>query len=125
MAEHYLSHGWNVHGISRTGSNINNKNYYHYELDLTDINKLNIFFSNYKKKYKGILKYFILKWNKINWEEDMPLKVRRQKAIDLGFRDFRGIVGEERGRKQNVRLPIPRSKDSIINHGCTESIQID
>ncbi len=54
MAEHYLSHGWNVHGISRTGSNINNKNYYHYELDLTDINKLNIFFSNYKKKYKNL-----------------------------------------------------------------------
>tara|TARA_A100001011_G_scaffold271880_1_gene281180 strand:- start:1136 stop:1720 length:585 start_codon:yes stop_codon:yes gene_type:complete len=88
-------------------------------------NNYNLSVPFYFYPFKGILKYFILKWNKINWEEDMPLKVRRQKAIDLGFRDFRGIVGEERGRKQSVRLPIPRSKDSIINHGCTESIQID
>ena len=55
----------------------------------------------------------------------MPLKLRRQKAVDLGFRDFRGVVGKLNEKKQAVRLPIPRSKDSIINHGCSESIHID
>ena len=54
MAEYYLSNGWNVHGISRTESKINNTNYFHSKLDLTDINKLNIFFRNYKKKYKNL-----------------------------------------------------------------------
>jgi len=74
---------------------------------------------------KPIMKYFIQKWNNINWMEDMPLKLRRQKAVDLGFRDFRGIVGSENAPKQIVRLPIPRPKDSIINHGCSDSIAID
>ena len=89
------------------------------------INNYNLNVPFYFYPFRGIMKYFILKWNRINWEEDMPLKLRRQKAVDLGFRDFRGVVGKLNEKKQAVRLPIPRSKDSIINHGCSESIHID
>jgi hypothetical protein len=89
------------------------------------INNYNLNVPFYFYPFRGIMKYFILKWNRINWEEDMPLKLRRQKAMDLGFRDFRGVVGKLNDKKQAVRLPIPRSKDSIINHGCSESIHID
>jgi hypothetical protein len=89
------------------------------------INTYNLNVPFYFYPFRGIMKYFILKWNRINWEEDMPLKLRRQKAVDLGFRDFRGVVGKLNDKKQAVRLPIPRSKDSIINHGCSESIHID
>ena len=93
------------------------------ETKLTNNYSLNVPFIFYP--LKPFIKYFIQKWNNENWLEDMPLKLRRQKAVDLGFRDFRGIVGNHNATKQLVRLPIPRTKDSIINHGCSDSIPKD
>ena len=28
------------------------------------------------------------KWNEKVWKEDYPIKIRRQKVIDLNFKDF-------------------------------------
>lgn len=57
----------------------------------------------------------IQKWNDINWAEDMPLKIRRQKAIDMGFRDFYGKDESRREGEATLKLPLARTKDSILN----------
>ena len=64
---------------------------------------------------KFILKKIINKWNANNWEEDMPLKIRRQEAVDLGFRDFKGIDHRLAGQNKLV-LPLGRTPDSIISN---------
>jgi hypothetical protein len=65
---------------------------------------------------KKFIPFFIKKWNKTNWNEDMPLKLRRMKAISLGFRDFHGIPKKNISRESyRFSLPIPRLKDSILN----------
>lgn len=61
-----------------------------------------------------LLKRLVRKWNDINWEEDMPLKIRRQQALDLGFRDFRGRIATPDGNTP-FSLPIRRTIDSRIN----------
>ena len=66
--------------------------------------------------FKPFLLKLIDKWNKVNWDEDLPLKTRRQMALDLGFVDFMGIVPDIKRKKNlNLKLPIPRLKDSILN----------
>lgn len=57
----------------------------------------------------------IQKWNDTNWDEDLPLKMRRQQALDIGFRDFYGRDLEVKKIEPNFRLPIARTKDSILN----------
>jgi len=57
----------------------------------------------------------IQKWNDINWSEDLPLKIRRQQAIDLGFRDFHGRVIGIGSEHRGLKLPLARTKDSILN----------
>lgn len=75
----------------------------HYEL------RLPFFFA----PFRSILGRMIKKWNDVNWEEDLPLKLRRQKAIDLGFRDFIGIDHRLAGKSQ-IKLPLVRTPNSII-----------
>jgi hypothetical protein len=66
--------------------------------------------------FKPLLLRLIDRWNKVNWDEDLPLKTRRQIAVDLGFVDFMGIVSSNKNRKnRGLKLPIPRLKDSILN----------
>jgi hypothetical protein len=38
-----------------------------------------------------IYKIMIQRWNKKVWLEDLPLKLRRQKALEYGFIDFQGL----------------------------------
>ena len=68
---------------------------------------------------KKIIPFFIKKWNKINWDEDLPLKTRRMQALTFGFRDFHGIPREskdfQKKESTSIKLPLPRLKDSIIN----------
>lgn len=68
---------------------------------------------------KKIIKKMILKWNAINWVEDMPLKMRRMQALQLGFIDFYGIPKNQAIKnttiKLDIKLPLPRLKDSILN----------
>ena len=60
-----------------------------------------------------ILKAMILRWDDINWEGDLPLKIRRQQAVDLGFRDFVGIDHRLKGKHKFI-LPLARTPNSII-----------
>ena len=65
---------------------------------------------------KPILKRLIPVWNEKVWQEDLPVKLRRQKVIDMGFKDFWGLPKEINERNFNgdieFKLPIPRPKNS-------------
>jgi hypothetical protein len=65
--------------------------------------------------FKVFIPKIIKNWNDINWLEDLPLKIRRQHAIDIGFRDFYGKDDSKRGVQPTLRLPMARTKDSILN----------
>ena len=76
----------------------------HYELQLPF----------YFRPFAALLKKMIQRWNDINWAEDLPLKTRRQQAIDLGFRDFVGIDHRLKGKSKFI-LPLGRTPNSIID----------
>ena len=58
------------------------------------------------------------KWNERVWIEDVPLKLRRQKAIDVGFVDFVGLpkkISDRVPRDYRFKVPMRRPKDSPVN----------
>ena len=76
---------------------------------------------NYKFKFTGLnilfyplIKYLIPKWNERTWNEDLFLKLRRQKVIRMNFKDFRGLPKKIKERKFlgpiDFKLPITRLK---------------
>ena len=76
---------------------------------------------NYKFKFTGLnilfyplIKYLIPRWNERTWNEDLPLKLRRQKVIRMNFKDFRGLPKKIKERKFlgpiDFKLPITRLK---------------
>ena len=64
---------------------------------------------------KSLIPKIIQKWNDLNWLEDLPVKIRRQKAIDTGFRDFFGKDEKNKKQIKQLKLPLPRTKDSTLN----------
>ena len=74
------------------------------------------FLDGWKKIFKPILKILIPKWNEKVWIEDYDIKLRRQKVIDMNFKDFKGLPDDINKRirdsKYELKLPIPRFKDS-------------
>jgi hypothetical protein len=79
---------------------------------------------NYKFYLNGwriILRPFLNKmipvWNEKVWKEDYPVKIRRQKILDMGFKDFYGLPKEIENRiktngERKFKLPIARPKNS-------------
>jgi hypothetical protein len=69
-----------------------------------------------------IYKILLQKWNSNVWIEDLPLKLRRQKALEYGFQDFKGLPSNIDERKDisstyKCDLPVPRVKNIIeTNH---------
>ena len=65
---------------------------------------------------KPILSKLIPIWNEKVWQEDLPVKLRRQKVIDMGFKDFWGLPKKIEDRKFNGKIkfsiPIARPKNS-------------
>lgn len=71
----------------------------------------------WKKILKPILKKLIPVWNERVWLEDYPIKIRRQKVLDMNFKDFVGLPKDVKDRmsqeyKKELKLPIPRPKNS-------------
>jgi hypothetical protein len=64
-------------------------------------------------------------WFLNTWDEDAPMRVRRQKVWNLGFRDFVGIdyinkktaqpVDVPASRSYPVELPVPKLKTDLEN----------
>ena len=85
---------------------------------------------NYKFQFTGMLillypliKLMIPKWNERTWNEDLPLKLRRQKVKRMNFKDFKGLPKKVKDRKFSgkidFKLPITRlrrDKDLITKH---------
>ncbi len=75
------------------------------------------FLNGWRKLLRPILKILIPKWNKKVWMEDYPVKIRRQKMLDMNFKDFKGLPKniKERKSKKNkyvLKLPLPRPRKS-------------
>ena len=65
---------------------------------------------------KPLLKKIIPIWNERVWLEDLPIKLRRQKILDLNFKDFKGLPLNIKDRNLNnpikFKLPITRPRKS-------------
>ena len=74
------------------------------------------YLSGWRAILRPLLKRLIPIWNEKVWQEDLPVKLRRQKVIDMGFKDFWGLPNKVEDRKPNktfkLNLPIPRPKNS-------------
>ena len=75
------------------------------------------YLDGWRKILKPFLKIMIPKWNQRVWLEDYPVKIRRQKILDMNFQDFKGLPNDINSRKLNnkqykFKLPIPRPKNS-------------
>ena len=74
------------------------------------------YLNGWKIILKPILKMLIPVWNKKVWVEDLPVKLRRQKVLKMGFKDFHGLPDDIEQRKgheiKKVKLPIPRPRKS-------------
>ena len=74
--------------------------------------------NGWKKILKPILKFLIPKWNETVWNEDLPLKIRRNKILKYNFKDFIGLPNNKNDRilddekKYKLKLPIPRPNNS-------------
>ena len=74
------------------------------------------YLNGWRKILKPLLKILVPKWNETVWLEDLPIKLRRQKMIDMNFKDFVGLpknINERNFQGDTLlRLPIPRPKNS-------------
>jgi hypothetical protein len=74
----------------------------------------------YLNGWRGLLRPLLKKlipiWNEKVWREDYPVKIRRQKILDMNFKDFVGLPEKITDRinnsKKEFKLPIPRPKNS-------------
>ena len=74
------------------------------------------YLNGWRKVLRPILKILIPKWNEQVWNEDYNVKLRRQKVLNLNFKDFAGLPKniEDRFSNENYKfeIPIPRPKNS-------------
>lgn len=76
------------------------------------------YLNGWRMLLRPILKILIPKWNQKVWNEDFGIKIRRQKMLDMNFKDFVGLPKniEDRFFKnktiEKFELPIPRPKNS-------------
>ena len=76
------------------------------------------YLNGWRKILKPFLKIMIPKWNEKVWLEDLPVKIRRQKVLDMNFKDFKGLPEKINERKKNkdenitFKLPISRPINS-------------
>ena len=82
--------------------------------------KINMNYKFYLNGWRKILRPFLKRlipiWNERIWKEDYPVKMRRQKMIDMNFKDFHGLPQKIQDRKYdgpiNLKLPLPRPRNS-------------
>ncbi len=100
--------------ISKTTITVNSKTNSSCEI----IMNYKFFLNGWRKILKPFLKIMIPKWNEKVWLEDYPIKMRRQKVVDMNFKDFKGLPSKISSRsKKNAngnsfKLPVPRPINS-------------
>jgi hypothetical protein len=74
------------------------------------------YLNGWRRLLRPLLKKLIPIWNEKVWREDYPVKIRRQKILDMNFKDFVGlpekITDRINNNKKEFKLPIPRPKNS-------------
>jgi len=74
------------------------------------------YLNGWRRLLRPFLKKLIPIWNEKVWREDYPVKIRRQKILDMNFKDFVGlpekITDRINNNKKEFKLPIPRTKNS-------------
>ena len=75
------------------------------------------YLNGWRRILKPLLKKLIPIWNEKVWLEDYPVKIRRQKVLDMNFKDFVGLPNNIKDRlnlnlNKDFKLPIPRPKNS-------------
>ena len=70
------------------------------------------YLNGWRRILRPLLKRLIPKWNEKVWKEDLTVKLRRQKILNMNFKDFVGLP-DEKGDRYNddvkeLKLPIPR-----------------
>jgi hypothetical protein len=74
------------------------------------------YLNGWRRILRPILKILIPIWNEKVWKEDYPVKIRRQKILNMNFKDFAGLPKKIEDRinddKIEFKLPIPRPKNS-------------
>ncbi len=77
------------------------------------------YLSNWRIIFYPLLKWLVPKWIEQIWKEDLPLKLRRQKVLQMNFKDFSGLPEEIDARKTDTplhqQIPVPRCKDSPVD----------
>ncbi len=72
--------------------------------------------NGWKAILRPLLKRLIPIWNKKVWIEDLPVKLRRQKVLEMGHKDFIGLPKNVKDRMNHkvmkTKLPIPRPRNS-------------
>jgi hypothetical protein len=63
-----------------------------------------------------LVERLIRRWNRQVWAEDLPLKLRRQKALEYGFEDFRGLPDAlssrvDKSLTYRSHIPVIRTRD--------------
>ena len=85
---------------------------------------------NYKFQFNGLdilfyplIKFLLPKWDKRTWDEDLPIKLRKQKIQKLNFKEYKGLPKKIKDRKSvgqiNFKIPFKRLQkdDNILtNH---------
>lgn len=74
------------------------------------------YLNSWRKFLRPVLKILVPRWNEKVWLEDLPIKLRRQKIVDMNFKDFIGLPENIKERSftgtKSFKLPIPRLKNS-------------
>lgn len=70
--------------------------------------------------FRNLITRYITKWNEIVWKEDLPLKLRRQRALEYGFIDWIGLPMKIKNRKDRSNVfkadtPVKYPMDSGLN----------
>jgi hypothetical protein len=100
-------------------------------IKITEIRKdYSVFEMSYKYIFMGwrkiltpiiepVLRKLVVFWNNRQWKEDLPVKLRRQKVMRMGFKDFKGLPDKVSDRFYEgpiaCPLPVHRLKDSPSN----------
>lgn len=82
--------------------------------------KYQFFLLGWRKLLAPLIARMIPVWAERVWREDLPLKLRRQKVLRLGFRDFYGLPERREDRQFDdeltfTKLPLSRLKEVNVN----------
>tara|TARA_B110000008_G_scaffold226128_1_gene227496 strand:- start:330 stop:923 length:594 start_codon:yes stop_codon:yes gene_type:complete len=98
--------------LSKTTIKINSLNEKKCEINMN----YKFYLNSWRKLLRPALKMLVPKWNEKVWLEDLPIKLRRQKVVDMNFKDFIGLPENIKDRKftgkESFKLPLPRLKNS-------------